>query len=87
MGGGDGRVKKLASLRGTDDIPSIVKDLRAAPQESKEQIAHLLDILATQNEANPAAIVKAGGVKYLVDMLASGTDGGQLHAAPHLSPV
>lgn len=87
MVAGDGRVKKLASQRGTDDIPGIVKDLKAAPQDGKEQIAHLLDILATANEANPSAIVRAGGIKLLVDMLSSGTDGGQLHAASTLATI
>lgn len=87
MGLGDGRVKKLASQRGTEDIPSIVKDLKSAPHERKEQIAHLLDILATRDEKHPNEIHKAGGVQLLVGMLSTGTDGGQLHAASTLATM
>lgn len=87
MGAGDGRIKKLASQRGTEDIPTMIKDLKSAPQTGKEQMAHLLDIVAVQNAKNPGAIVKAGGVKLLVDMLSSGTDGGQLHAASTLATI
>ena len=87
MGAGDGRAKKLASQRTTEDIPGIVASLKNAPKDSKEQLAHLLDILAAQNAANPAAITKAGGIKHLVELLTSGTDGGQLHAASTLATI
>lgn len=87
MGGGDGKVKRLAAEKGTNDIPEIVKQLKSGPQEVKERQVHLLDILASQNEANPPAIAQAGGVKFLVDMISSGTDGGQLHAASTLASM
>ena len=87
MTAGDGRVKRLASEKSTEHIPDIVKGLKTAPQEGKERLAHLLDIIATQNRDNPMAIAKAGGIKLLVDMVSSGTDGGQLHAASTLATL
>ena len=50
MGGGEGRIKKLAASKGAADIPKIVQDLKNAPQEGKEQCAHLLDVLAAKEE-------------------------------------
>ena len=87
MGGGEGRIKKLAASKGAADIPKIVQDLKNAPQEGKEQCAHLLDVLAAKEEENPAAIVRAGGIKHLIGVVTGGTDGGQIHAASVLATV
>ena len=37
MGTGDGRIKKLASTRKREDIPNIVKDLKAATYEARKK--------------------------------------------------
>lgn len=85
--GGDGRMKKLASQQGKDDIPGIVKDLKAASQDGKEKNAHLLDVLADQSSENVTVMVKAGAIVPLVGLIASGTDGGQIHAASTLARI
>ena len=86
--GGDGRMKKLASQQEASDIPRIVKELKAAAQDGKEKNAHLLDVLAQSlDEANVAAMVKAGAIGPLVGLVAQGTDGGQIHAASTLASI
>ena len=58
-----------------NDIPQIVKDLKHAPYEAKEKHVHLMDIVATQQQKNPGALVAAGAVKPLVDLISNGNDG------------
>ena len=84
---GEGRIKKLASQVGTEHIPGIVKDLKTAPQDGKEKCAHLLDVLTSSLADGIPAMVRAGAVAPLVGMLASGTDGGQIHAASALASI
>ena len=54
---GEGRLKKQASALTVDDIPQVVKDLKAASYEGREKCAHLIEILAASAESNPAALV------------------------------
>ena len=79
-------MKKLAATQGKDDIPRIIKELKAAPQDGKEKNAHLLDMLAEQDE-NVKAMARAGAIVPLVSLVASGNDGGQIHAASTLARI
>ena len=87
MGGGDGRLKRQASQMKLTDVPQIVKDLKAAQFADREKVAHLLDIVAMQTYQNPAALVSAGAIKPLIELLTTGTDGAQVHAASTLATV
>lgn len=87
MGRGDGNVKKDAAKLGTADIPHIVKELKTASQEVKELKVHMLDVLASKSPENPPAMVKAGAIGALVGLVASGTEGGQVHAASTLATI
>ena len=87
MSAGPGRLKKQASGILPTDIPKLVTELAASASEGKEQLAHLLDILALHSEANPPAIVSAGAIKPLIDLVANGTDGAQTHAASTLATI
>lgn len=84
--GGDGRMKKLASSQGKDDIPRIIKELKAADQQGKEKNAHLLDMLSEQEEC-VKAMGRSGAIAPLVELVAKGNDGGQIHAASTLSRI
>ena len=70
-----------------NDIPQIVKDLKHAPYEAKEKHVHLMDIVATQQQKNPGALVAAGAVKPLVDLISNGNDGAQLYSASTLATI
>ena len=70
-----------------NDIPQIVKDLKAANLEGKEKVVHLMDIVAVQQSKNPGALVAGGAVKPLVDLLTNGTDGCQLYSASTLATI
>ena len=84
--GGEGRTRKLAAGMTKDDIPRIIKELKSAPQDGKEKSAYLLDIMAEQEE-NVKAMVKAGAIGPLVELVASGNDGGQIHACSTLAQI
>ena len=84
---GPGKLKKQASGMLPTDIPKIVGELKDSESEGKEQLAHLLSVLALHNPDNPPAIVSAGAIKPLVDLITSGTDGAQMHAASTLATI
>ena len=84
---GPGRLKKQATSMTLSQIPDIVKDLKAATYEGKEQVTHLMDIVALHQSQNPAALVQGGAIKPLVELLTNGNDGSQIHAASTLATI
>ena len=66
MGGGEGRVKKLASQRATNDIPSMVKQLKTVPQEIKAQLTHLVNA-ETLNFLRTRPLVSSHGMPHAAD--------------------
>jgi len=84
---GGGRLKKQASGITVQEIPGIVKDLKAATYESREKTAHLMDLVAVQQTSNPAALVSSGAIKPLIDLVTDGNDGSQIHAASTLATI
>jgi hypothetical protein len=86
-GGGWGKLKKIASAISLAEIPNLVKDLDKASYEERERQAALLDVVALQQASNPAALVSAGAIKVLVELVSSGSDGAQIHSASTLATI
>ena len=82
-----GHLKRQASQMTPADVPGLVGDLKKAAYEEKEKIAHLVDILAIQVDTNPRALVSAGAIKPLIELVKSGNDGSQVHAASALATI
>ena len=85
--GGDGRLKKQATMMSLTDIQGSVKELKAAAYEEKEKVVHLMDVVAHHQSQNPAALVSGGAIKPLIDLIDSGNDGSQIHAASCLAII
>ena len=88
--GGDGRLKRQASSMTVAEIPALVKELRsrATPCDAKEGTAHLLDVVAMHDVShNPAALVSSGAIRPLIDLVAHGNDGSQIHASSTLATI
>ena len=49
--------------------------------------AHLMDIVALHQEVNVPALVSSGAVKPLLELVISGNDGSQIHAASTLATI
>ena len=86
-GDGWGKLKKIASAISLAEIPNLVKDLDKASYEERERQAALLDVVALQQASNPAALVSAGAIKVLVELVSSGSDGAQIHSASTLATI
>jgi hypothetical protein len=84
---GAGILKKQASSMTVADMPKIVHDLKHASYAEKDRISHLIDILALHQQQNAQALVGCGAVKALIDCVATGSDGTQIHAASALATI
>ena len=82
-----GHLKRQASQMTAADVPGLVGDLKKAAYEDKEKVVHLMDILAVQVDTNPRELVAAGAIKPLIELVKSGTDGSQVHAASALATI
>ena len=75
-----------------DTLVEEIRTLKSVPMEAKEKVAIRLAAFASKQDANgesshAAALVKAGALGPLIQMLSKGTDGGQLAAATTLGHV
>ena len=86
-GNSGGKLKRQATTMKHDDIKAVVANLKKATYEEKEKVTHLIDVLALHSESNPASLVSAGAIKPLVQLITSGTDGAQVHAASALATI
>ena len=84
---GQGKLKKEVSLMNVNDIPQAVVSLKAPSLVEQERAAHLVDVLATHHKDHPKALVSAGAIGPLVELVASGSDGSQIHAASTLATL
>ena len=85
---GVGRLKRQASSLTPTDVPRIVEELRNAPYEEKEKVVRLMDVMAAHDKSvNPGALVMAGAIAPLVDLVKSGNDGSQIYAASTLATI
>ena len=84
---GGGKLKRQATEMKREEFPGLVKQLSSAPAVEKDTLAHLVDILVVHDKSNPAALVKAGAIKPLVELCATGNDSSQIHAASALATI
>ena len=85
--GHGGHLKRQASQMTFNDMPQLIKDLKKAAYEDKEKLTHLIDVLAVQADANPQGLVAAGAIAPLVELVKTGNDGAQIHAASALATI
>ena len=72
-----------------DYLVEEIRHLKSLPMEAKERTAKMLANIASKQDergesSNAAALIKAGAINPLVQMLSGGTDGGQIAAATAL---
>ena len=87
---GVGKLKRQATTMKREEFADVVKKLAAdstTTMEEKDTLCHLIDILATQQTSNPAGLVKAGAIPPLVELLTTGGDASQIHAASALATI